>query len=179
MWYLLILMILILVALQILKRRHFQSRFLTPLGAQQHPASKNQYATLQHLSKSQKLLISTRPTQCRLRRTKEIQHALEHCDYNTAEALLNCAINQDPEHEELYIALLDLHLAQNNDIAIEKLFRHIQQLNQLQLLQKAHDRYYAALGHALHFSTQSQQDRFVGPQPQPNSTEAHDKITNN
>lgn len=176
MWYLLILLIVILVCLQVLKRRQQRAHQLTPLGAAQHPASKRAYASVLRLSKSKKLFIHTRPNYCRQQRSQEIQHALKHCDYSTAEALLNRAIHLDPGHEKLYLDLLELHLAQGNELALEKLFQHIQQLDQEQLFKKAYDRYVAVLGHAPNYTAPLAQrhEKFVGPlpqthQPQPSS----------
>lgn len=75
------------------------------------------------------------------------------------EAKLNHALKQDPTQYRLYLELLDLYLAEADEIAIQRLLRHIQTLQQPQLLQQALAQQHrqANLAHTDVLNTQLQQ----------------------
>lgn len=75
------------------------------------------------------------------------------------EAKLNHALKQDPTQYRLYLELLDLYLAEADEIAIQRLLRHIQTLQQPQLLQQAlaQQQRQASLAHTDVLNTQLQQ----------------------
>ncbi|RLZ08401.1 FimV domain-containing protein [Acinetobacter sp. 2JN-4] len=64
------------------------------------------------------------PESLRQKLTQQIQSG----NYQSAEAQINQALKQDNSQHELYLFLLDIHLAQKDDFAIDQLIKHVHAL---------------------------------------------------
>lgn len=69
---------------------------------------------------------STNPIPDRLR--QKLEQQIQSGNYQTAEAQINQALKQDNTQHELYLFLLDLHLAQKDDFAADQLIKHVHAL---------------------------------------------------
>ena len=59
---------------------------------------------------------------------RHIENQMRDGNYFAAEAQINQALNRDNGQHELYLMLLDLHLLQNDEFAINQLFTHLRAL---------------------------------------------------
>ena len=69
---------------------------------------------------------STNPIPDRLR--QKLEQQIQSGNYQIAEAQINQALKQDNTQHELYLFLLDLHLAQKDDFAADQLIKHVHAL---------------------------------------------------
>ena len=68
---------------------------------------------------------------------RHIENQMRDGNYFAAEAQINQALNRDNGQHELYLMLLDLHLLQNDEFAINQLFTHLRSLQLDDILQQA------------------------------------------
>ncbi len=59
---------------------------------------------------------------------QKIEQQIQSGNYQIAEAQINQILKQDNSQHELYLFLLDIHLAQKDDFAIDQLIKHIHAL---------------------------------------------------
>jgi Arc/MetJ-type ribon-helix-helix transcriptional regulator len=59
---------------------------------------------------------------------QKIEQQIQSGNYQSAEAQINQILKQDNSQHELYLFLLDIHLAQKDDFAIDQLIKHIHAL---------------------------------------------------
>lgn len=59
---------------------------------------------------------------------EKIEQQIQERNFQTAEAQINQALKQDNSQHELYLFLLDIHLAQKDDFAIDQLIKHVHAL---------------------------------------------------
>lgn len=59
---------------------------------------------------------------------QKIEQQIQNGNYQSAEAQINQILKQDNSQHELYLFLLDIHLAQKDDFAIDQLIKHIHAL---------------------------------------------------
>lgn len=78
---------------------------------------------------------STNPIPDRLR--QKLEQQIQSGNYQTAEAQINQALKQDDTQHELYLFLLDIHLAQKDDLAYNQLLNHIKSLKLFDIVQAA------------------------------------------
>ena len=78
---------------------------------------------------------STSPIPDRLR--QKLEQQIQSGNYQTAEAQINQALKQDNTQHELYLFLLDLHLAQKDDFAADQLIKHVHALKLEDILKAA------------------------------------------
>lgn len=78
---------------------------------------------------------STNPIPDRLR--QKLEQQIQSGNYQTAEAQINQALKQDDTQHELYLYLLDIHLAQKDDLAYNQLLNHIKSLKLFDIVQAA------------------------------------------
>ena len=78
---------------------------------------------------------STNPIPDRLR--QKLEQQIQSGNYQTAEAQINQALKQDNTQHELYLFLLDLHLAQKDDFAADQLIKHVHALKLEEIAQAA------------------------------------------
>ena len=69
---------------------------------------------------------STSPIPDSLR--QKLEQQIQSGNYQTAEAQINQALKQDNTQHELYLFLLDIHLAQRDDFAADQLIKHVHAL---------------------------------------------------
>ena len=69
---------------------------------------------------------STNPIPDSLR--QKLEQQIQSGNYQTAEAQINQALKQDNTQHELYLFLLDIHLAQKDDFAVDQLIKHVHAL---------------------------------------------------
>lgn len=72
------------------------------------------------------VIPATTPIPASLR--QKIEQQIQSGNFQSAEAQINQALKQDNTQHELYLLLLDLHLAQKDDFAIDQLIKHIHAL---------------------------------------------------
>lgn len=65
-------------------------------------------------------------------------------NYFSAEAKINQALNQDNAQHELYLYLVDIHLAQKDELAVNQLVNHIRSLGLDKIVAQAEDKQKAA-----------------------------------
>jgi hypothetical protein len=68
---------------------------------------------------------------------RHIENQMRDGNYFAAEAQINQALNRDNGQHELYLMLLDLHLLQNDEFAINQLFTHLRSLQLDDILAQA------------------------------------------
>lgn len=78
---------------------------------------------------------STNPIPDRLR--QKLEQQIQSGNYQTAEAQINQALKQDNTQHELYLFLLDIHLAQKDDFAYNQLLNQIKSLKLFDIVQAA------------------------------------------
>ena len=78
---------------------------------------------------------STNPIPDRLR--QKLEQQIQSGNYQTAEAQINQALKQDNTQHELYLFLLDIHLAQKDDFAVDQLIKHVHALKLEDIAQAA------------------------------------------
>ena len=78
---------------------------------------------------------STSPIPDSLR--QKLEQQIQSGNYQTAEAQINQALKQDNTQHELYLFLLDLHLAQKDDFAADQLIKHVHALKLEDIAQAA------------------------------------------
>jgi FimV-like protein len=78
---------------------------------------------------------STSPIPDSLR--QKLEQQIQSGNYQTAEAQINQALKQDNTQHELYLFLLDLHLAQKDDFAADQLIKHVHALKLEEIAQAA------------------------------------------
>ena len=78
---------------------------------------------------------STSPIPDSLR--QKLEQQIQSGNYQTAEAQINQALKQDNTQHELYLFLLDIHLAQKDDLAYNQLLNHIKSLKLFDIIQAA------------------------------------------
>ncbi|WP_298142685.1 hypothetical protein [uncultured Acinetobacter sp.] len=71
---------------------------------------------------------------------RHIENQMRDGNYFAAEAQINQALNRDNAQHELYLMLLDLHLLQNDEFAINQLFTHLRSLQLDDIVQQAQDK---------------------------------------
>ena len=78
---------------------------------------------------------STSPIPDSLR--QKLEQQIQSGNYQTAEAQINQALKQDDTQHELYLYLLDIHLAQKDDFAYNQLLNQIKSLKLFDIVQAA------------------------------------------
>ena len=78
---------------------------------------------------------STNPISDSLR--QKLEQQIQSGNYQTVEAQINQALKQDDTQHELYLYLLDIHLAQKDDLAYNQLLNHIKSLKLFDIIQAA------------------------------------------
>ena len=78
---------------------------------------------------------STNPIPDSLR--QKLEQQIQSSNYQTAEAQINQALKQDNTQHELYLFLLDIHLAQKDDFAADQLIKHVHALKLEEIAQAA------------------------------------------
>ena len=78
---------------------------------------------------------STSPIPDSLR--QKLEQQIQIGNYQTVEAQINQALKQDNTQHELYLFLLDLHLAQKDDFAADQLIKHVHALKLEDIAQAA------------------------------------------
>ena len=78
---------------------------------------------------------STNPIPDRLR--QKLEQQIQSGNYQIAEAQINQALKQDNTQHELYLFLLDIHLAQKDDFAADQLIKHVHALKLEEIAQAA------------------------------------------
>lgn len=78
---------------------------------------------------------STNPIPDSLR--QKLEQQIQSGNYQTAEAQINQALKQDNTQHELYLFLLDIHLAQKDDFAADQLIKHVHALKLEEIAQAA------------------------------------------
>lgn len=78
---------------------------------------------------------STNPIPDRLR--QKLEQQIQSGNYQIAEAQINQALKQDNTQHELYLFLLDIHLAQKDDFAVDQLIKHVHALKLEDILKAA------------------------------------------
>lgn len=71
---------------------------------------------------------------------QKIENLINTKNYSAAEAQINLALNQDNRQHGLYLYLLDIHLAQKDEFAVDQLIQHLHALNLNDIAQQAEER---------------------------------------
>ena len=73
-----------------------------------------------------------------------IEKLIAEKNYFSAEAKINQALNQDNKQHDLYLYLLDVHLAQKDEFAVNQLINHIRSLGLTDIVAQAEEHQKAA-----------------------------------
>lgn len=73
-----------------------------------------------------------------------IEKLISNKNYSSAEAKINQALNQDNAQHELYLYLVDIHLAQKDELAVNQLVNHIRSLGLDEIVTQAEEKQKAA-----------------------------------
>lgn len=143
-----VLLVIVLVVAIVLKKRADNENTATPKkgGAakpQKKAASKKvatkstPIAEVETQQQTNKVQANTPvPTQLK----EKIEQLILANNFQAAEAQINQALKTDDSQHDLYILLLDLHIAQKDDFAINQLIKHLQDLELNSLIQTALDK---------------------------------------
>lgn len=71
---------------------------------------------------------------------KSIEKLIAEKNYSSAEAKINQALNQNNAQHDLYLYLLDVHLAQKDEFAVDQLINHIQSLGLNDIVAQAEEK---------------------------------------
>ncbi|NIE97765.1 FimV domain-containing protein [Acinetobacter sp. Tr-809] len=72
---------------------------------------------------------------------QKLEQQIQSGNFQAAEAQINQALKQDNSQHELYLFLLDIHLKQKDDLAIDQLIKHIHALKLEDIAQAAEAKY--------------------------------------
>ena len=112
---------------------------------------------------------------------KSLEKLILEKNFTGAEATINQALNQNQHQHELYLFLLDVHLAQKDDFAAKQLISHIKSLGLTELSEKAEAKLANAVNEeidqqdSLQFNSSTTQASAVAT---PNNTSAFDELVN-
>lgn len=71
---------------------------------------------------------------------RQIENLIREKNFNTAEAIINQALNADHEQHSLYLLLLQIHIEQNDQFSINQLMAHLRALNLYDIIAEAENR---------------------------------------
>ncbi|WP_173911634.1 hypothetical protein [Acinetobacter sp. Marseille-Q1618] len=71
---------------------------------------------------------------------QKIETLIKEKNYSAAEAQINLALNQDNRQHGLYLSLLDIHLAQKDEFAVNQLLQYLRSLGLHDIVQQAEER---------------------------------------
>ncbi|MHA3049277.1 hypothetical protein [Acinetobacter sp. ANC 4639] len=71
---------------------------------------------------------------------RQIENLIREKNFNTAEAIINQALNADHEQHSLYLLLLQIHIEQNDQFSIKQLMAHLRALNLYDIIDEAESR---------------------------------------
>ena len=124
-----LLVVVLVVAVVLKKRGDNQSNTASKKGASKTAktaATKKVSRTTLAREEQEAAPQSTNPIPDSLR--QKLEQQIQSGNYQTAEAQINQALKQDNTQHELYLFLLDLHLAQKDDFAADQLIKHVHAL---------------------------------------------------
>ena len=124
-----LLVVVLVVAVVLKKRGDNQSNTASKKGASKTAktaATKKVSRTTLAREEQEAAPQSTNPIPDSLR--QKLEQQIQSGNYQTAEAQINQALKQDNTQHELYLFLLDIHLAQKDDFAVDQLIKHVHAL---------------------------------------------------
>ena len=133
-----LLVVVLVVAVVLKKRGDNQSNTASKKGASKTAktaATKKVSRTTLAREEQEAAPQSTSPIPDRLR--QKLEQQIQSGNYQTAEAQINQALKQDNTQHELYLFLLDIHLAQKDDFAADQLIKHVHALKLEEIAQAA------------------------------------------
>ena len=133
-----LLVVVLVVAVVLKKRGDNQSNTASKKGASKTAktaATKKVSRTTLAREEQEAAPQSTSPIPDRLR--QKLEQQIQSGNYQTAEAQINQALKQDNTQHELYLFLLDIHLAQKDDFAYNQLLNQIKSLKLFDIVQAA------------------------------------------
>ena len=133
-----LLVVVLVVAVVLKKRGDNQSNTASKKGASKTAktaATKKVSRTTLAREEQEAAPQSTSPIPDSLR--QKLEQQIQSGNYQTVEAQINQALKQDDTQHELYLFLLDIHLAQKDDLAYNQLLNHIKSLKLFDIVQAA------------------------------------------
>ena len=133
-----LLVVVLVVAVVLKKRGDNQSNTASKKGASKTAktaATKKVSRTTLAREEQEAAPQSTSPIPDSLR--QKLEQQIQSGNYQTAEAQINQALKQDNTQHELYLFLLDIHLAQKDDFAADQLIKHVHALKLEEIAQAA------------------------------------------
>lgn len=129
-----LLVIVLVVAIVLKKRENTQNR-----PASKKSASKTAKKTATRTALAREELASAPPATTAISESlrQKLTQQIQSGNYQSAEAQINQALKQDNSQHELYLFLLDIHLAQKDDFAIDQLIKHVHALKLEDIAQAA------------------------------------------
>lgn len=144
--YMLPFVILLIVAI-ILKKREASktaepSKKPTPAKLKAKPANNSELELIEPVlaDPTREQLVASPKTELAPELRRHIQNQMRDGNYFAAEAQINQALNRDNGQHELYLMLLDLHLLQNDEFAVNQLFIHLRALQLDDILKQAQEK---------------------------------------
>ncbi|MFM6958521.1 MAG: FimV domain-containing protein, partial [Acinetobacter sp.] len=126
-----VLLIVALVVAIVLKKRSGNQNTATPKkGATGKPTKKAATTKTSRTTLAREEQESAPPTTTAISESlrQKIEQQIQNGQYQSVEAQINQILKQDNSQHELYLFLLDIHLAQKDDFAIDQLIKHIHAL---------------------------------------------------
>lgn len=141
--YVLPFVILLIVAI-ILKKREANSQKAEPnkksvSGKNKSKLTSKKTTVVENVADSSSRTATTTATSTTLapELRRHIEKQIRDGNYFAAEAQINQALNRDKSQHELYLLLLNLHLLQNDEFAVNQLFTHLRALQLPDILAQA------------------------------------------
>ncbi|ERS02252.1 hypothetical protein Q674_01850 [Acinetobacter sp. COS3] len=126
-----VLLVIVLVVAIVLKKRGDHQNSATPKKGAANKATKKN-TTKQNAPSAlspQEPIKQVKPTTAVPDTFKDkIEQLIQTNNYQAAEAQINHALNTDDSQHELYLFLLDIHIAQKDDFAINQLIKYVHEL---------------------------------------------------
>lgn len=104
-------------------------------------ATKRPSTTSTDVTETQEVLtVESQPKELDPALRRQIENLIQEKNFNTAEALINQALNADNSQHDLYLLLLQIHIDQNDQFSTNQLLSHLRSLNLYDVVREAEQR---------------------------------------
>ncbi|ENX32086.1 FimV domain-containing protein [Acinetobacter colistiniresistens] len=134
-----VLLVIVLVVAIVLKKRESSQANATPKKGATKTTKKTATKTASRttLVREEQELAPQVTTAISENLRQQLEQQIQSGHFQSAEAQINQALKQDNSQHELYLFLLDIHLKQKDDLAIDQLIKHIHALKLEDIAQAA------------------------------------------
>ncbi|WP_151776784.1 hypothetical protein [Acinetobacter brisouii] len=133
--------VLLLVIAIVLKKRSAGQQESKRKVEPKKKATKRPSTTSTDVTETQEVLtVKSQPKELDPAFRRQIEKLIQEKNFNTAEALINQALNADNSQHDLYLLLLQIHIDQNDQFSTNQLLSHLRSLNLYDVVREAEQR---------------------------------------